>query len=249
MTVNLYMTWETPYLPAAAGLTVEAWPASDFAHSPVGNPSAYPPAPSPTATTTTDVSGHCELTGLTAATDYYISIIDENNQPWFQFCPAAYLGNLSTSRRRWSINQGPVPVAPSGIQEITASGGAGGPIGVSDPTGPVTLLTSQMFTQYSALSDPGAGVWVQNAASRPQMVFAQFDCLGGFARAVDVALLVSYDGTHVAYGVEFDANLPAGPGSDDFLIPLSVMVPAGFYWQYTVSPGSDFQFITLHQVI
>jgi len=112
MTVNLYMTWETPYLPAVAGLTVEAWPASDFTHSPVGNPSAYPPAPSPTATTTTDSSGDCELTGLTAATDYYISIIDQNNQPWFQFCPGGYLGNSSGTRRRWSINQGPVaPVA------------------------------------------------------------------------------------------------------------------------------------------
>ena len=111
MTVALYMTWETPYLPAVAGLTVEAWPASDFAHSPVGNPSAYPPAPSPTATTTTDSSGDCELTGLTAATDYYISIIDQNNQPWFQFCPGGYLGNSSGTRRRWSINQGPVPPA------------------------------------------------------------------------------------------------------------------------------------------
>ena len=111
MTVNLYMTWETPYLPAVAGLTVEAWPASDFTHSPVGNPSAYPPAPSPTATTTTDSSGDCELTGLTAATDYYISIIDQNNQPWFQFCPGGYLGNSSGTRRRWSINPGPTPAA------------------------------------------------------------------------------------------------------------------------------------------
>ena len=71
-TTNLYLTFETPYNPAEAGLTVEAWPASLFAHSPVGNPSAYPPAPSPTATTTTDSSGNCELTGLTAGTDYYV---------------------------------------------------------------------------------------------------------------------------------------------------------------------------------
>ncbi len=103
-TTNLYLTFETPYNPAEAGLTVEAWPASLFAHSPVGNPGAYPPAPSPTATTTTDSSGNCELTGLTAGTDYYASIIDVNNKPWFLFCPAAYLGNLGTSRRRLSIN-------------------------------------------------------------------------------------------------------------------------------------------------
>ena len=127
MTVNLFVAWETPYLPAAAGLTVEAWPASLFTHSPVGNPGAYPPAPSPAATTTTDASGNCELTGLTAATDYYVSIIDQNNQPWFQFAPAAYMGNLSTSRRRWSINQGPLPSAsPSGgwtkIATITGDG-------------------------------------------------------------------------------------------------------------------------------
>ena len=122
MTVNLYMTWETPYLPAVAGLTVEAWPASLFTHSPVGNPSAYPPAPSPTATTTTDSSGNCELTGLDGTTDYYISIIDQNNQPWFQFCPAAYLDNSSGSPRRWSINQGPVPVA-AGSQTLTQIGG------------------------------------------------------------------------------------------------------------------------------
>ena len=114
-TANLYADFDTPYNPAVAGLTVEAWDASLFTHSPVGNPSAYPPASSPTATTTTDSSGNCELTGLTAGTNYYVSIIDQNNKPWFLFCGATYLGNLSTSRRRWSINQGPLPVQPTTI--------------------------------------------------------------------------------------------------------------------------------------
>ena len=111
MTVDLYMHWRTPYNPAVAGLTVEAWEDSLFSHSPVGNPGAYPPASSPTATTTTDSSGNCELTGLTAGTNYYVSIIDENNQPWFVFCPSTALGNLSTTRRQFSIVQGPVPPA------------------------------------------------------------------------------------------------------------------------------------------
>ena len=106
MTTNLYVTLETPYNPAVAGLTVEAWEDSLFSHSPVGNPSAYPPASSPTATTTTDSSGNCELTGLTAGTNYYVSHHRREQQAMVRVLSRAYLGNLSTTRRQFSINPG-----------------------------------------------------------------------------------------------------------------------------------------------
>ena len=38
MSTVLYANFKTPYNPAQAGLTVEAWPGSYFVRSPIGNP-------------------------------------------------------------------------------------------------------------------------------------------------------------------------------------------------------------------
>ena len=172
MTTNLYVSWETPYLPAVAGLTVEAWAASLFTHSPVGNPSAYPPAPTPTATTTTDASGNCELTGLTVATDYFVSIIDQNNKPWFQSCPAVYLGNASTSRRRWSINQGPVP-APAPL--VVAGTPANNQVVTWYAAGNEALWETPLIT-FSSLTTPIlSGGYRKNTTGKPLFFVASWE--------------------------------------------------------------------------
>jgi len=111
-TTNLYMHFTNPFNPAQSGLTVEAWPVSAFTHSPVGNPGAYPPSGSHTATTTTDSSGDCELTGLTVGANYFISLIDINGKPWFFSAPAGVLGNSSGTRRVWAFNPDPSSKAP-----------------------------------------------------------------------------------------------------------------------------------------
>ena len=168
MTVDLYMHWRTPYNPAVAGLTVEAWEDSLFSHSPVGNPSAYPPASSPTATTTTDSSGNCELTGLTADTNYYVSIIDENNKPWFVFCPSTALGNLSTTRRQFSIVQGPVAAGPPALNFFAAeliSGIVGGPGGFEGDVPGVAASISPMILT-------GTGWTYQGAVTQPPILRA-----------------------------------------------------------------------------
>jgi len=204
MSVNLYLTFETPYNPAEAGLTVEAWPASLFAHSPVGNPGAYPPAPSPTATTTTDSSGNCELTGLTAGTDYYASIIDVNNKPWFLFCPAAYLGNLGTSRRRLSINQGPVPAPPpfvpyaslTGAGELTTPGALtqDGGFTVSPPATPSTdpIDLNQTGTGSYIRIDGSTGAITINGQTASSSIFVDADASIGISAGAGI--LVEADG-------------------------------------------------------
>jgi len=208
---NLFATFETPYNPAAAGLTVEAWPASDFTHSPVGNPGAYPPAPSPTATTTTDSSGNCELTGLTAGTDYYVSIIDQNNQPWFLFCPAAYLGNLSTSRRRWSINQGPLAAAATYNSFVAQL--------YSGIVGDGTVSSRVQPTVLPIAPRIGGGVWYYvGAAVQPPLLTEAKDAVFVSGLGIGSLLLPSFVRTQGTWTVNWSLYLTNADGSEQLSI-------------------------------
>ena len=93
---NLAVQFMNPFNPCPDGLTVEAWPASDFLHTPVST-DAYPPGGSPAASGTTS-GGSCTLTGLSAVA-YYVSIIDESNKPTFFYVPASYIGSGTFTAR------------------------------------------------------------------------------------------------------------------------------------------------------
>jgi hypothetical protein len=62
-----------PY--TSAGLTVNAWLATDFVRNPSGQQA--PPSGSPASTTTTGVGGTGVLTGLSSGTPYWLQVIDQ----------------------------------------------------------------------------------------------------------------------------------------------------------------------------
>ena len=93
---DLGINFKNPHLACPDGLTVEAWLASNFLHSPIST-DAYPPGGSPAASGTTS-GGSCTLTGLSADA-YQVSIIDESNKPTFFHVPASYIGSGTFTAR------------------------------------------------------------------------------------------------------------------------------------------------------
>ena len=211
MTTQLYMHFLNPYNAAQSGLTVEAWDAGAFTHSPVGNPGAYPPPVSHVATTTTDSSGNCELTGLTVGNSYYVSIIDINGKPWFFSAPASALGNSSGTRRVWAFNPDPTPAPPP------------------------TINWPQKFNQpipTGFIAAPLDGTWYTNGLAVPVFCIITFSpddgTIGNYG---GVSVYGSDDGgvTPVSLGSYFDT---IAVGGDGFENGFPFICPAGSSWKW-----------------
>ncbi len=213
MTTVLYTAFTNPYNTAQSGLTVEAWLASAFTHSPVGNPSAYPPAASPVATTTTAGGGTAELTGLTVGVDLYISIQDINGKPWFFNCPAAYLGNTALTARKWSFN--PVVAAAS------------------------TAWPAKSIRPWPAAWDnpPVDDSWYQNTLGVACIVYMTAQVNPG--STFGVVIVQSDEASHAdvgggsgndGYGLIAGTNLVM---ANKVYWPITFIVPAGSYWKWT----------------
>ena len=159
---NLAVQFMNPFNPCPDGLTVEAWLASDFLHTPAST-DAYPPGGSPAASGTTS-GGSCTLTGLSAVA-YYVSIIDESNKPTFFPVPASYIGSGTFTAR---YTPDPVTAGPSALNFFAAeliSGIVGGPGGFEGAVPGVAASISPMILT-------GTGWTYRGAVTQPPLLHA-----------------------------------------------------------------------------
>ena len=182
---NLALSFLTPYNPEASGMTVEAWPASNFLHAPVST-DAYPPGGSPAASGTTDSSGDCTLTGLSAVA-YYVSIIDAGNMPHFFYVPASYIGSGTFAAR---YTPAPVTAGPSAFNGFTASltSGIVGQGTVASQVG----MTVQPVAPWIA---GGYGYYIAAAVQPPLLSAAGFAVFDPTLGVLELPQFAGYSGT------------------------------------------------------
>ena len=208
---NLALSFLTPYNPEASGMKVEAWLASNFLHAPVST-DAYPPGGSPAASGTTDSSGDCTLTGLSAVA-YYVSIIDESNKPTFFYVPASYIGSGTFTAR---YTPAAVTAGPSALNFFAAeliSGIGGGPGGFEGGVPGVAASISPMIVT-------GTGWTYQGAVTQPPILHAAGKHL--HVNAASTLQLPEFAAGGTGWNLTWTLYLVDGTGANAVLIAESV---------------------------